>query len=113
MMKMLVIGGTSFIGSTMTKQLIEMGYNIDVLANRKEEVFFEGYNNVLECDRSKEEALKELVIDTRYDYIVDIDTAMKKDVMNLLNASSKENIGKYILCSSNDIYNDFKSYVGA
>ncbi|MGL5574009.1 MAG: hypothetical protein ACRDCW_00395 [Sarcina sp.] len=46
-MKMLIIGGTSFMGSSMTKQLIDCGYNIDVLANKKEDVFFSGYNEVL------------------------------------------------------------------
>ncbi|MGL4450058.1 MAG: NAD-dependent epimerase/dehydratase family protein [Sarcina sp.] len=110
-MKMLIIGGTSFMGSSMTKQLIDCGYNIDVLANKKEDVFFSGYNEVLECDRSEDEALKNLLINRRYDYIVDIDTAMKKDVMNLLNVSSKKNIGKYILCSSNEVYNDFTAGV--
>ena len=111
MVKMLIIGGTSFIGSSMTKQLIKLGYSVDMIVETKESVSFVGYNKILVCDRSKEDNLKELLIDTRYDYIVDIDNHIKKDVMNLLNISSEKNIGKYILCSSNEMCNDFITYI--
>lgn len=111
MIKMLVIGGTSFIGSSMTKELIELGYYVDIVAKSQKEVFFEGYKNIIICDRSNEDNLKNAIIGTRYDYVIDIDNIMKQDVMNFLNASSRENIGKYILCSSKEVYSDFTEYL--
>lgn len=102
-MKMLIIGGTSFKGSKMTMELIDLGYEIDLLVESEKDVFFGGYKNIVVCDRSDEFNLKNVVLERKYDYIVDIDNHMKKDVMNLLNSSNKENLGQYMLCSSGNI----------
>ncbi|MGL4992489.1 MAG: NAD-dependent epimerase/dehydratase family protein [Sarcina sp.] len=104
-MKMLIIGGTSAIGSSVTQYLIEWGYNIDVIAGHESEVSYKGYEELLLCDRSKNEAFKELIQGRRYDYIIDIDEEIKSDVMYFLNTASKDEVGKYMLCSTENIQN--------
>ena len=107
LMSILVIGGTSFIGSSMTKQLINQGYTIDLLVSDKNEVIFNGARDLLFCDRKNNNDLKNLLINKSYEYILDISDKIQDDVMNLLNASTEKNVKRYILCSSSDIYNDF------
>lgn len=112
MVDILVIGGTSFIGNSMTNYLINKGYTIDLIAKNEESVVCKGYRNILTCDRDDEMNLKNLLLDKSYDYILDIDSEMRQDVMHLLNASSEKNVRRYILCSSNEIYGDFVSSIG-
>lgn len=107
MIDILVIGGTSFIGSSMTNYLINKGYTIDMVIENEDNIACKGYRQTLICDRSNQMNLKNLLLNKSYDYILDIDSEMRIDVMNLLNASSEKNVRRYILCSSNDIYNDF------
>ena len=107
-MKILVIGGTSFIGNAMVKNLIELNYDIDILVESKGEIILTKPQNIVYCTRKRTNELKDTLIKTRYDYILDINTKIEADVMCFLNQSSKDNIGKYILCSSNDVFNSFK-----
>lgn len=108
-MKILIIGSTSFKGSKMTKELIELGYNIDILVSSIESVTFDGYKKVIICDRSDENLLKNSIISNKYDFVIDIDTHMRRDIINYLNFSSKENIGRYILCSNTNTLDDLKN----
>ena len=110
-MKILVIGGTSFVGSSMVKNLIDLNYNIDMLVQDKNEIILNNPKNILYCTRKGENELKDTLINTRYDYIIDINTKIEADVMCFLNKSSKKNIGKYILCSSNEVFNSFKNTI--
>lgn len=109
LMSILVIGGTSFIGSSMVKQLINQGYTIDLLVSDKNEVTFNGARDLLLCDRKDNNNLKNLLINKSYEYILDISDRIQEDVMNLLNVSTEKNVKKYILCSSRDVYNDFSN----
>ncbi|MGL4740819.1 MAG: NAD-dependent epimerase/dehydratase family protein [Sarcina sp.] len=104
-MKMLVIGGTSAMGSSVTQYLIEWGYNIDIVAQHESEVSYKGYEELLLCDRSKNDAFKNLMQGRKYDYIIDINEEIKSDVMNFLNTASKDEVGKYMLCSTENIQN--------
>ena len=108
---MLIIGGTSFMGNAMVKNLIDLNYDIDMLVEDKKEIILTKPQSILYCKRENTDELKNALMKTRYDYVIDINTKIEPDVMCFLNESSKNNIGKYVLCSSSEVLNSFKNTI--
>ena len=69
-MRILVIGGTRFIGIYLTKQLVEAGHEVVLLNRGNHSSPVEGLETI-ECDRKDPEALKSALTDQTFDAIYD------------------------------------------
>lgn len=103
-MNILVMGGTEFVSSSLTKYLISRGYVVDIFTRGIRPVKYEGIRKHLKGDRKSIEDLKENVSNERYDYVFDISAYVKDDVQNLIPVLNKENLKRYVFCSSGAVY---------
>lgn len=99
-MKILVIGGTKFIGRVLAEQLLKLKeYRVTIL-NRgisKREGF--PFVEFLKADRTNSAMMKNALRDRFFDVVFDISGYTAKDVQIVLDAISN-GIGHYVFCSS-------------
>ncbi len=69
-MRVLVIGGTRFIGVYLTKQLAEQGHEVTLLNRGNHPAPVDGLETIV-CDRTDPEALKQALSDKSFDAIFD------------------------------------------
>lgn len=69
-MRVLVIGGTRFIGVYLTKQLVEEGHEVTLLNRGNHPAPVEGVETIV-CDRTDPKALKQALSDKSFDAIFD------------------------------------------
>ncbi len=69
-MRVLVIGGTRFIGVYLTKQLVAAGHEVVLLNRGNHPAPVEGLETIV-CDRTNPEALKSALADQSFDAIFD------------------------------------------
>ncbi|MBZ9687387.1 NAD-dependent epimerase/dehydratase family protein [Clostridium estertheticum] len=71
-MKILVMGGTEFVSSSLTKYLISKGYIVDIFTRGIKSIKYNGIRKHLKGDRKSIEDLKVNISNEKYDYIFDI-----------------------------------------
>ncbi|MCY6354475.1 NAD-dependent epimerase/dehydratase family protein [Clostridium sp. ZS2-4] len=103
-MKILVMGGTEFVSSSLTKYLISKGYTVDIFTRGIKPIKYVGIRKHLKGDRKSIKDLKVNIANERYDYIFDISAYVKDDVQKLIAILNKENLKRYIFCSSGSVY---------
>ncbi|MEQ8156950.1 MAG: SDR family oxidoreductase [Clostridiaceae bacterium] len=103
-MNILVMGGTEFVSSSLTKYLISRGYVVDIFTRGIRPVKYDGIRKHFKGDRKSIEDLKENVSNERYDYVFDISAYVKDDVQKLISVLNKENLKRYVFCSSGAVY---------
>lgn len=103
-MKILVMGGTEFVSSSLVKYLISKGYIVDIFTRGIKPVKYDGIRNHLKGDRKSIEDLKVNISNEVYDYIFDISAYVKEDVQKLIKILNKESLKRYIFCSSGAVY---------
>jgi nucleoside-diphosphate-sugar epimerase len=103
-MKILVMGGTEFVSSSLTKYLISKGYIVDIFTRGIKPIKYDGIRKHLKGDRKSIEDLKVNISNERYDYIFDISAYVKEDVKKLIAILNKENLKRYVFCSSGSVY---------
>lgn len=103
-MKALVMGGTEFVGSAMAKYLILKGYDVDIFTRGMKPVKYEGIGKHLIGDRKSVEDLKKNISSMKYDYVFDISAYTKQDVEKLVSTLNRDNLKRYVLCSSGSVY---------
>lgn len=121
--KVLVTGGTGFIGSNLVKELVDHDYDVTVFDNNfrgrlrnlgeyiEKVRFIEGDirdpHNLLEASRDKN-ALFHLAYINGTEFFYKIpETVLEvgvKGAINTLDAAVKNQIGKYVLASSSEVY---------
>ena len=69
-MRVLVIGGTRFIGVYLTKQLVKQGHDVVLLNRGNHPAPVDGLKTVV-CDRTNPEALRQVLSDKSFDAIFD------------------------------------------
>ncbi|MGL4772431.1 MAG: NAD-dependent epimerase/dehydratase family protein [Clostridium sp.] len=102
MSKILIMGGTVFISSSLAKHLISQNHIVDILTRGTKEPDYTGYRNHLKCNRKNPSELKETLQDKEYDYIFDISAYTKEDVEILLTTIKPKK--KFIFISSGAVY---------
>jgi nucleoside-diphosphate-sugar epimerase len=103
-MKILVMGGTEFVSSSLTKYLIAKGYIVDIFTRGIKPIKYDGIRKHLKGDRKSIEDLKVSISSERYDYIFDISAYVKEDVQKLIAILNKDNLKRYVFCSSGSVY---------
>ena len=111
MKNILVMGGSTFVSSSLAKYLIEKGYTVDILTRGLKEIKYSGYRNHIICNRKDENELKKSLENNDYKFIFDISAYTKEDVEILLNCVNKKKLGKYIFCSSGAVYKESNNIV--
>ncbi|MBZ9635143.1 hypothetical protein [Clostridium sp. FP1] len=79
-MKFLVMGGTEFVSSSLTKYLISKGYIVDIFTRGIKPLKYDGIRKHLKGDRKSIEDLKVNISNERYDYIFDTSAYEMKDM---------------------------------
>jgi len=101
-MKILVVGGTRFMGKHLVCELIEKGHDVTI-ANRG--ITPQNFGNAVEhlkIERSDSENLKNIFSKKHYDIVFDCIAYCSNDVKALLDAIDCE---KYIFISTTAVYN--------
>ena len=100
----LVMGGTEFVSKAIAKYLISLGYNVDIFTRGRREVDYEGIREHLQGDRHSVEELHRELGDRSYNYIFDITAYTKEDVAKLVKVVKRDNLKRYLFCSSGAVY---------
>ncbi|QNO16713.1 NAD-dependent epimerase/dehydratase family protein [Alkalicella caledoniensis] len=103
-MKILVMGGTEFVSSSMAKYLISKGYTVDVFTRGIKPLNYEGLRKHLKGDRKSTLDLKANIGNEKYHYVFDISAYTKEDVEKLTNVLDRESLKRYVFCSSGAVY---------
>ncbi len=123
--KILIIGGSGFIGSHMTTKAIEKYQNVTVInLNEKDNQKKENVNTII-CDICDEERLSKELSDKNFEYIINcsgyIDHSSLKQggykvvehhfngVLNIIKQINKVNLKAFIQLGSSDEYGDNES----
>lgn len=104
MSTVLVMGGTTFVSSSLAKHLIKQGHTVDIATRGIKPVNYLGYREHIICDRKSKASIASAFKKKKYEFIFDISAYTKADV-ELLSASIDTSIlKKYIFCSSGSVY---------
>lgn len=103
-MKILVMGGTGFVSSSLVKYLISKGHNVDIFTRGKRKLEYSGISTQHIGDRSCIEDLNNSIKNIEYDYVFDISAYNLLDVENLFKALNRKKLKRYIFCSSGAVY---------
>lgn len=104
MKSILVMGGTTFVSSSLAKYLISKGYTVDILTRGCKQVEYDGFREHLICDRKLKNKMEEVLRERKYEFIFDISAYTREDVEILLCSIDKTVLKKYIFCSSGAVY---------
>jgi len=103
-MEVLVMGGTEFVSSSLAKYLISKGYIVDIFTRGIKPVKYDGVRKHLKGDRKSIEDLNENISNESYDYVFDISAYTREDAEKLIAILNKENLKRYVFCSSGSVY---------
>lgn len=101
MKRVLVLGGSYFIGKAITKELQNNGYDVTLL-NRGSRLV-EGTKQ-LSCDRNNEKAMKSLLEGKVFDHVVDVSGLNKEQAQILCNSSAMQELKNMVFISSSAVY---------
>ncbi len=104
-MKILVLGGTYFIGKVLTQKLLETKeYEITLLnrGTKKQEIKSLPIS-LIKVDRTNAECMRKVLSNRVFDVVFDISGYNEKDV-SLAVSALKGRVGQYIFCSSVAVY---------
>jgi len=100
-MKILIIGGTRFLGKHLTEALLKSNQEVSVLNRGTRRNLCAHYEDVewLLCDRHDEEKFRTLLKDRTFDVVIDTCAYIPEEV-EMVVETLRDRIGKYIFCSS-------------
>ncbi|MEM6599650.1 MAG: NAD-dependent epimerase/dehydratase family protein [Cyanobacteria bacterium P01_C01_bin.69] len=101
-MRVLVIGGTRFIGVYLTKLLVEQGHEVTLLNRGNHPAPVDGVEGIV-CDRKDPAALKSALTDKSFDAIFDNNGRELSDTQSLID-SFKGKLKHFIYVSSAGVY---------
>lgn len=104
MKSILIMGGTTFVSSSLAKYLIGQGYYVDILTRGTKSIDYDGIKEHLICDRKSKDEMQRVLNEKQYEFVFDISAYTKEDVEILLTSIDKIKLKKYIFCSSGAVY---------
>ena len=103
MEKVLVLGGSYFVGKKIVEYLSSAGYLVDIL-NRGACNDNINCNEVILCDRNNIELMKDKLQGRKYDTIIDVSGLNKKQVQILCSSIDYSTVKNHIFISSSAVY---------
>ena len=103
MKKVLIMGGSYFIGRTLVDHMLGEGYDVFTV-NRGSRPVWDARIQNLVCDREDKERLKQILRPHRFDYVVDVSGLNGRQAEILCEALSAEGPEKFIFLSSSAVY---------
>ena len=113
--KILMLGGTRFIGVYLARMLVDQGHEVTLMTRGKSPIavqipddtdeYFASYEsaiNHIAVDRKDADAVESKLKGTDFDVVYDINAREKEDILPIL--SSLPNLDQYVLCSSAGVY---------
>ncbi len=104
MKTILVMGGATFVSSSLAKYLIKQGYTVDILTRGLRSIDYNGFREHLICDRKLSREMQQVLKDRKYDFVFDISAYTEDDIKILMNSMETSLLKKYIFCSSGAVY---------
>lgn len=109
-MRVLVLGGTYFVGKALIKKLLENGnYNITVLNRGTREHEVNSSISFIKADRKNSAEMKSVLRGKVFDAVFDISGYDAEDIEIAVN-TLKNNVNHYIFCSSVAVYKQPPQY---
>ena len=101
--KVLVLGGSYFVGRKMVEFLAEHGYAVTVLNRGTRPLSVEGVQQIC-CDRNDGEGMKAALAEKKFDYVIDVSWQDVSWVEKLCAALPFETVKKFVFISSSAVY---------
>ncbi len=101
--KVLVLGGSYFVGRKMVEFLAEHGYAVTVLNRGTRPLSVEGVQQSC-CDRNDGDGMKEVLAGKVFDYVIDVSWQDVSWVEKLCGALDFEQVKKFVFISSSAVY---------
>lgn len=101
--KVLVLGGSYFVGRKMVEFLAEHGYAVTVLNRGTRPLSVDGVQQIC-CDRNDGEGMKEVLVGKVFDYVIDVSWQDVSWVEKLCGALDFEQVKKFVFISSSAVY---------
>lgn len=102
-MRVLVLGGTRFVGRAVAEGLIARGWDVSILTRGRLPVGYGGLERRFVADRRDPASLRELSGE-RFDAVVDVSAYAAEDVRPVLDALRFGEGARYVLVSSGAVY---------
>ena len=115
--KILLMGGTRFIGVYLARTLIAQGHDVHILTRGKKPVTFQipGESTLeydrfatsvkhIACDRKDYRALKGKLQSYQFDVVYDMNAREAEEVQGVLDAVGPNLLKQYVFCSSAGVY---------
>ena len=109
--KILMLGGTRFIGVYLARLLVDQGHEVTLMTRGKSPIttkipddtdeYYASYSKAVRhiaCDRKDSGAVESKLKNESFDVVYDINAREKEDILPVL--LSLPNLDQYILCSS-------------
>ena len=108
-MKVLILGGTKFVGKSLAQYFYNGGYDVTVLVsgNHPDKVPF-GVEHIF-ADRHNFVDMHKALFGKAFDYIIDASGYTQEDVFNVVENCNWEVLKKYVFISSSAVYADVES----
>ena len=101
--KVLILGGSYFVGRKMVEYLAGRGYEVTVLNRGTKPLSVDGVQQIC-CDRNDGEGMKEALLGKAFDYVIDVSWQDVSWVEKLCNALDFEPVKKLVFISSSAVY---------
>ena len=108
-MKILIIGGTRFIGKKLVEKLIEYSHDITVFSRGNNKPTFLNKITHIQGDRNNHIEFYHLFKGKKFDVVID-NIAYSKEDIEIAIKTFKYNITQYILCSSIAVYSNIHKF---
>ncbi len=103
-MKILVMGGTEFVGKAVAEYMISSGHEVSIFTRGIREPGYNGIHEHYKGGRRNAVDVRNAIKDEAFDYILDISAYVLSDVENLLNKVNKKKLKRYIFLSTGSVY---------
>ncbi len=108
-MKILVIGGTRFIGQRIVYKLLERGHSVALFTRGRVRPDFWGQIEPIVGDRRDYHSFRQRLTRRQFDAVIDNIAYDRADVESAIETFANH-IGHYLLCSSGAIYRDYSDW---
>ena len=101
--KVLILGGSYFVGRKLVEYLAGHGYEVTVLNRGTKHLSVEGVQQIC-CDRNDGDGMKTALAGRNFDYVIDVSWQDVSWVKNLCEALCFDTVKKLVFISSSAVY---------